>query len=74
VEAAMAAVLEVVAQLTGLKHLELLGVPELADPVLLQLTALTALEQLTMETLDEDDDFVHMFLNKVSRRAPRRNA
>jgi hypothetical protein len=40
------AVVDVATQLTGLKELELLGTYDLADPALLHLTALTALERL----------------------------
>jgi hypothetical protein len=46
-----AAVVEVAAQLTGLKHLELWGLYQLADPALLQLTALTSLEAIVLEAL-----------------------
>jgi hypothetical protein len=44
------AMMQVVAQLTGLKHLTLAGLPRLlvSDPTLLQLTALTGLEVLSL--------------------------
>lgn len=48
--AATAEVVEVAAQLTGLKQLVLGGLPWVADPVLLQLTTLTALEELLLST------------------------
>jgi hypothetical protein len=48
--AAAAAVLGVAAQLMGLKQLVLGGLSREAEPMLLQLTALTALEELTIET------------------------
>lgn len=43
-----AAVLHVAAQLTRLRNLVLTGLPRLQDPVLLQLTALTALRRLSI--------------------------
>jgi hypothetical protein len=46
--AAAAAAVGVAAQLTGLKQLVLQGLPQLTDPALLQLTALTALETLKL--------------------------
>jgi hypothetical protein len=51
------------AQLTGLKHLRLCGLQQLADPALLPLTALTALEQLALW----DENYQNKSLrNKVS--------
>ena len=44
----VAAAVGVAAQLTGLKGLDLRGVPKLADVSLLPLTALTALQELEM--------------------------
>jgi hypothetical protein len=59
-----AAGIHVVAQWTGLKSLELRGVPQLADPSVLSLTALTALQDLRMEDVRDMD---HLFLRtKVS--------
>jgi hypothetical protein len=67
--AAAAAVVAVAAQLTGLKELGLQGLYDVADPTLLQLTALTALEQLVLE---QDDFLGRTFKNKVGPwgRAP----
>jgi hypothetical protein len=47
--AAEAAVVDVAAQLTGLKQLTVSGLNKLADAALLQLTTLTALERLTIQ-------------------------
>jgi hypothetical protein len=46
---AAAAVVGVTAQLTRLKQLELRGLPQLSRPALLQLTALTALQEPTLQ-------------------------
>jgi hypothetical protein len=46
----VAAVVKVVARLTRLKQLALKCLSQLKDPALLQLTALTALRQLTLAT------------------------
>jgi ABC-type transporter Mla subunit MlaD len=53
-----AGAVEVAAQLTGLKQLllRLKQSPQLTDPVLLQLTALTALEELRLQCHMEDED------------------
>jgi hypothetical protein len=51
-DTAAAAALDVAAQLTGLKHLQVSGLPKLPDTALLPLTALTALEQLDVVGTD----------------------
>jgi hypothetical protein len=53
VSAATAAAMGVAAQLSGLKQLVLWGLTALSDPVLLQLTALRALEELTLHAVND---------------------
>jgi hypothetical protein len=63
--AAVAAAVGVTAQLTGLKCLRLLGLPQLTDPALLQLTALTVLDQLDLSSRVHGRVYL---TNKVSSR------
>jgi hypothetical protein len=53
--AAIGAVVSAAAQLTGLQQLSLQHLPQLADPRLLQLSALTALTDLTLSAKHQDD-------------------
>jgi hypothetical protein len=60
----------VVAQLTGLKRLGMEGLPQLPDPTLLQLTALTALEELDMTAgYDSGDETDCTLMNEVRFQA-----
>jgi hypothetical protein len=75
---AAAAAVGVVAQLTGLQHLEVWGFAGLRDPVLLQLTSLKALHMLALHAKDQhveyyyppDVDFHVTFQNKVRGSIP----
>jgi hypothetical protein len=58
--AAASAAVGTVAQLTRLQYLQLTGLPDLPGPVLLQLTALTALQELRMKSCDEDGVMRHL--------------
>jgi hypothetical protein len=61
-------VLSVAAQLTGLKQLVLQGLSQLQDTALLQLTALTALEELELSSWGNTRAGLHCIHNKVPYR------
>jgi hypothetical protein len=62
---AAAAVVDVAAQLTGLKQLNLEGLDELAALSLLPLISLTALEELRLHSLSDGNTPGQQFVNKV---------
>jgi hypothetical protein len=65
-EAGSAALVGAAAQLTGLRKLMMVGIHDLTDPMLLQLTALTALEQLDLESTARES---LSFTNKAEVRS-----
>jgi hypothetical protein len=58
------AAVDVAVQLTGLRELQVEGIPDITDAALLQLTALTALTKLTLTLLAEHDNHGSLWQKK----------